>query len=90
MEKVRRLEPSSIAILIALLGLGPRLYGLTRDGYWIDEASAVLVATHSLSDIIKGLGVRLHPPLFYFLLHAWMQIGDSTFFVRLFSVVCGV
>jgi hypothetical protein len=77
-------------MLISLLGWGLRLSGLTRDGYWIDEASAVLVATHRLPDIVKGLGVRLHPPLFYFLLHTWMQVGNGTFFVRLFSVLCGV
>lgn len=87
---MKRATPSLSALGITFLGMCLRVYGLTRDGYWIDEASAVLVASHNYADIIKGLEVRLHPPLFYLVLHGWMDIAIAPFFVRLLSVLCGV
>ena len=43
-------------------------------GYWIDEAIAVGIASHDLADIPRTLSQDGSPPLYYLLLHGWMQL----------------
>jgi mannosyltransferase len=43
-------------------------------GFWIDEALAVGVSSHGFFDIPSVLRLDGSPPLYYLLLHLWMQM----------------
>jgi hypothetical protein len=67
-----------LGLLAALvLGAALRLPGL-RTWYWGDEIQTVAIAERSLTDIPSALERDGAPPLFYFLLHAWMQVFGSS------------
>ena len=57
-------------------------------GYWIDEGIAVGIASHDLADIPRLLAQDGNPPLYYLLLHGWMQVfGDGEAATRALSLV---
>lgn len=60
-----------------------RLWHLGKQSLWLDEGFSVWVSSHSLREIGRILEVDAHPPLFYFLLHFWRQLGHSEAFLRL-------
>jgi hypothetical protein len=56
--------------------------------YWIDEAISVGIASHGLLDIPSVLRMDGSPPLYYLLLHAWMQtFGGSDVAAHALSLV---
>ena len=64
----------------------PLLY-LTQS-LWRDEAFSVMLARHSLLDIVRLSAGDFTPPLYYILLHVWMTFfGSSEIAVRLLSFV---
>lgn len=76
------------AILLATLLV--RLYGLTTESIWLDEATSIWLARMSLPDLVRWTAVDIHPPFYYMTLHVWLLIGDGEAQVRLLSVVMGV
>jgi uncharacterized membrane protein len=76
-------RPSPVALAIAggialtLLSLYLRTRALDA-GFWIDEALAVGVASNDVTDIPSVLKLDGSPPLYYALLHGWMQMFGST------------
>ena len=53
----------------------------TRDfgvGFWIDEGLSVGIADRPLADIPGALRLDGSPPLYYMLLHVWMQVAGSS------------
>jgi uncharacterized membrane protein len=64
-------------IALTLLSLHLRTRALDA-GFWIDEALAVGVASNDLTDIPSVLKLDGSPPLYYALLHGWMQMFGST------------
>jgi len=65
--------------LVLLMGASLLLRtGALDGGYWIDEGIAVGIASHDLRDIPGALGQDGNPPLYYLLLHGWMQVFGST------------
>ncbi len=77
---------------LALLGaaLGLRLWRLGEPSLWSDEAFGFFVAGLDYRDILVALRADTHPPLFYFLLHAWRTLGDSETVLRTLPVLAGV
>ena len=62
------------AALVALLAVSFFLRSTALDaGFWIDEALAVGISSHGLLDIPGVLEQDGSPPLYYLLLHGWMQ-----------------
>ena len=47
-------------------------------GYWIDEGLSVGIADRSLSDIPFALREDGSPPLYYMLLHFWLDVAGRT------------
>ncbi|MHB1785040.1 MAG: glycosyltransferase family 39 protein [Acidimicrobiales bacterium] len=90
-EALRRHRWTSIGVVIALAAaLVLRIW--TRSDLWLDEALTVNIAHLPLSQIPGALRHDGAPPLYYFLLHFWMQaFGTGDVAVRalsgLFSVV---
>src|SRR3954452_9553848 len=46
-------------------------------GYWIDEGISVGIASHGAAQIPGVLGQDGSPPLYYLLLHEWMQLAGT-------------
>ena len=80
-----------LALGILILALAVRLWDIRARALWFDEASEYWIATAPLSQLVvsarTGSG---DPPLFTFLLHAWMQLGTSEMWLRLLSVLGSV
>ena len=63
------------ATLVALTAVSLLLRtGTMETGYWIDEAISVGIASHDLLEIPAALRKDGSPPLYYLLLHVWMQL----------------
>jgi mannosyltransferase len=62
--------------LVALLTIASALLriGRLRFHYWVDEGIAVGVSSHPLSQLPALLREDGSPPLYYLLLHVWMQL----------------
>jgi mannosyltransferase len=55
---------------------------------WLDEALSVNIAKLPVGDIAEALRHDGHPPLYYVMLHGWMNVfGDGTRAVRALSAV---
>src|SRR3954452_22311332 len=62
--------------------------GALQGSYWIDEGISVGIASHPLVDIPRVLGQDGNPPLYYLLLHSWMQLtGTSEAATRSLSLI---
>lgn len=66
-----------IMCIIFILGVALRIYGLTRQSLWLDEANGIRIAEKSFGEIISELKNDVSPPLHYFMLHIWMRIFGS-------------
>jgi mannosyltransferase len=76
--------------LIVLLALALRLYRLDAQSLWNDEGTSVALAQRNLATITRQAAADIHPPLYYYMLHAWIRLtGSSEFGVRLLSALCG-
>jgi uncharacterized membrane protein len=81
-----------IAIVLgAVLLVAVALRFVTKSDLWLDEALTVNIAKLPLSDLQEALKRDGAPPLYYALLHGWIQIfGSSDLAVRALSGVLGV
>ena len=80
----------SLTALVVALGLA--VFGLARcyvdSALWLDEALSVSIARLPLSELTGALRLDGSPPLYYVLLHLWMQVfGTGDLAVRLLSAV---
>jgi mannosyltransferase len=78
--------------LIALMALSAFLRTRYLGGqFWMDEAITTGISLHPLSQIPGVLRYDGNPPLYYMLLHIWMQgFGDSESATHALSVVFGL
>jgi uncharacterized membrane protein len=76
-----------IALALALIiAAGLTLRFLTRSDLWLDEALTANIARLPLGDLEEALRHDGAPPLYYVLLHGWMDVfGTSDFAVRALS-----
>jgi uncharacterized membrane protein len=60
--------------------------------FWIDEGLAVGIAQHPLTDIPSVLREDGAPPLYYLLLHVWIDLigGDGETRTHAFSLLCAL
>ncbi len=90
--QIGRLAQRVLPILIVidlLAGITFRFW--TKSKLWLDEAQAVNISTHSLTQIVSYLKNDGAPPLYYFILHFWMKVvGTSDKDVRALSGVISV
>ena len=84
--KKRYVVPS----VLVLLAFGLRLARLSFQPLWWDEGWSVYFATMDVGGVLERTAVDIHPPLYYLLLHVWIQLfGSSVASVRFLSVVIG-
>lgn len=87
-DSLRRL---SLPGALVAVGAFFRIYQIDRTPAWIDEANSILTASLPVAEILEKLRVDSSPPLYYLLLHLWIQLaGDSVFALRLLSTGFGV
>lgn len=78
-------------LALALLAFLLRVYHLAGQSLWYDEGFSVFLARQGLAAITAQTAADIQPPLYYYLLHAWLLVaGQSEFAVRFLSAVCGV
>jgi mannosyltransferase len=85
--------PISILLLLAILLLASflRFYRLDTQSLWNDEGTSVAVAQRDLATIARDAAQDIHPPLYYWLLHGWVELlGTSEAAVRSLSALLGV
>lgn len=78
-------------ILVVASGALLRIAYINSDSIWLDEAYSIYVAHENLSGIVDEASNDVHPPLYYFLLHYWINLfGDSEQSARLLSALFGI
>ncbi|MDQ7030304.1 MAG: glycosyltransferase family 39 protein [Ardenticatenia bacterium] len=79
-----------VGLGLVLLAFALRTYGLDIQSLWADEGTSVALAPRPLVRIAQDASRDIHPPLYYFTLHAWVSLtGTSVFAVRGLSTVYG-
>jgi mannosyltransferase len=88
------LSPKRAPVILAALtivGAALRLHLLSARSLWVDEAASVHFASVPWWPFLRLLaGYQGNMTLYYFLLRAWIHLGDSEFVVRGLSVLFGV
>jgi uncharacterized membrane protein len=78
---------SLLPVLLCLLAFGLRVFRLDFQPIWFDEDLAYQRATATLG---ISLASTDGSPLYYLLLHGWVELaGSSLFALRFFSALCG-
>jgi uncharacterized membrane protein len=76
---------------ILVLATFTRFYYLTAAAIWGDEGSSLLLSQYSLAGIWFHAAHDVHPPLYFMLLHGWIELfGDGIFSIRSFSALPGI
>lgn len=72
-------------LVVVLLFIAARIYGLTGFSLWTDEIFSVKTAGLPWSDMFQRVVIdKVHPPLFYVLLKIWIMAGgESLLWLRL-------
>ena len=94
-------RPAHERAVVALVGPRGRGHGAwssgsssascTRSDLWLDEALSVNIARLPLGDMLEALRHDGHPPLYYLLLHGWMEVfGEGDVAVRALSGIFSV
>jgi uncharacterized membrane protein len=77
--------------LVAVLAVGVALRFVARSSLWLDEALTVDISRLPLGRIGPWLRHDGHPPLYYWMLHGWIDVfGSTNTSVRALSGMFGV
>ncbi len=80
-----------LLILVLWAAFGLRLFRLDFQDIWWDEARNIDVATRPLPEVAVAPELDIHPPLYFYTLHAWTRVaGTSSFATRFLSVWFGM
>ena len=95
LEKISGKKRQTVILLfiLFLLSLNSilKLYGIDYSSFWIGEAFSVSEAQRSLPGIINDCAATDNPPLYFILLHYWINMfGISEFAVRSMSAVFSI
>lgn len=81
-----RLFLAVLVICVSFAAVASLLIGL-RQSVWFDEAYSILLAKHSVAELIRLTGLDTHPPFYYLLLKGWASLfGWSELSLRILSV----
>lgn len=79
------------AFVVVAVAAGIALRFVTRSELWLDEALSVSIARLPLGDLPEALRHDGAPPLYYVLLHGWIDVfGDGNVAVRALSGIFAV
>ena len=77
-------------LLIIIIASATRIFGLTGNGLWLDEITSVRFAKMPFIHMLQSMTHDNHPPVYYSLLHLWISLYQSDFYIRLLSALFGV
>lgn len=79
-------------LLILCLGIFLRVYNLSTESIWYDEAASIHLASSNPADLVQGKVRDIgNPPFHTIILHYWIRIfGDGEAAVRSLSVIFGI
>jgi mannosyltransferase len=81
--------PTAAVAVATAVGIGLRF--VTTSNLWLDEALSLNIAQLPVGDLLDALRHDGHPPLYYLLLHLWVDVvGDGDTAVRALSGIFGV
>ena len=83
---MKQLQRYGLAGIMAL-ALFLRCLGLNTRGIQYDDAFSILLAERSLPDIVRGTAADTMPPLYYFILHFWLQVSLDLGWLRVLSII---
>jgi mannosyltransferase len=84
-------RPEIVALAIVAIVVGIALRFVSRSALWLDEALTVNISSLPFGDLQEALRHDGHPPLYYVLLHGWIDVvGTSDVAVRALSGIFGV
>jgi mannosyltransferase len=89
----KRLPPIEwlVILVIVLVALALRLYGLDQQSFWSDEGLAVHYASPPAAELLQRIRVGFHNPSYFLGLHVWMAtLGTSDWAIRFFSLVASL
>jgi len=90
-ESTGRIHHYRWMIPILLLAFALRIACLDAQSLWWDEAFSVTVSSMDLRTLMTTvLDDRVHPPLYYLVLHVWLPLARGEFVVRAPSAFLGV
>lgn len=79
-----------ILFLLTILALTLRLYNITNEALWVDEAISLSQTSRGLSEALYLLQTDIHPPLYTILLWLWTNMfGQTEIAVRTLSALIG-
>ncbi len=76
---------SRLAVILLLAGI-LRWINLDGRGLEYDDAFSILLAGQPLAEIVSGTAADTMPPLYYFLLHGWLEVSSADWFLRTLNV----
>ncbi len=90
-QETRRLRFLLIAAGTLLVATGIRLFGLTREAFWVDEVITFNLTGHPGLVELKAIADLIHPPSYFLGLAQWRAVfGGSEFAIRGFSVAWSI
>ncbi|MBI3742117.1 MAG: glycosyltransferase family 39 protein, partial [Chloroflexi bacterium] len=89
LNRLRQIKPRAFIEIfgILLLAFALRLVALGAREIWYDDAFSIFLARQDWAHIASGTAADTMPPLYYFLLRVWLNLGDDTFTLRFLSVI---
>lgn len=77
--------------IVLSLAAWVRFYEIDKPAIWSDEGFTLILSALSPSSIIFHTGQDVHPPLYYLVLHVWLDMGGDTIAVaRSLSALFGL
>jgi 4-amino-4-deoxy-L-arabinose transferase-like glycosyltransferase len=91
-DRVRESRYLQILVVLTLVGAFLRFFQLGTASLWLDEATTLSFARQSVIQIWGSLssGNEFHPPLFYWLEHAMLVLGESEAVLRFIPALAGI
>lgn len=78
---------AAVLVLCAIFAASASLFIGLHQSVWFDEAYSILLAKHTVVEIIHLTGLDTHPPFYYLLLKGWASLfGWSELALRTLSV----
>lgn len=80
-----------LLIVITAIGAILRFYNLSKNSLWLDEASTYYLSSNTFEQIwAVGFSADNNPPLFHWLMHLMLMLGNNEFILRLLPVLMGI
>ena len=90
LNRLPRVESPVWLLAVLVLACVLRLFHIGASSLWADEAFSWLVARQPAWAILTQRLEPILPPLYHFLLHFWIRLGESETVLRGFSALCGL